>query len=223
MKLLMKIKQNKTVRTIIQKKCITISTVILSRKGLEARVYNSGSEPVAWETITIRRYLNNEFLSSCFDAREQGKICDSEIRNTGKNNTIDKLFLLSLEEAESMFNSDEERKCAVSEQAKRKGAYSDESTGNVWWWLRTPGEKNARHSGTEPAPGVFLKWKESVPDSKKALHKLAQDAVLNQHSPGRQAQDAAVENSQPMLRKRLQEPELFGGEGYAVPRAQRAQ
>ena len=88
---------------------------------------------------------------------------------------------------------------------------------------RTPGEKNARHSGTEPAPGVFLKWKESVPDSKKALHKLAQDAVLNQHSPGRQAQDAAVENSQPMLRKRLQEPELFGGEGYAVPRAQRAQ
>ncbi|CUN01901.1 Uncharacterised protein [Coprococcus eutactus] len=141
MKLLMKIKQNKTVRTIIQKKCITISTVILSRKGLEARVYNSGSEPVAWETITIRRYLNNEFLSSCFDAREQGKICDSEIRNKGKNNTIDKLFLLSLEEAESMFNSDEERKCAVSEQAKRKGAYSDESTGNVWWWLRTPGEK----------------------------------------------------------------------------------
>ena len=58
---------------------------------------------------------------------------------------------------------------------------------------RTPGEKNARHSGTEPAPGVFLKWKESVPDSKKALHKLAQDAVLNQHSPGRQAQDAAVD------------------------------
>ena len=89
--------------------------LILSRKGLEARVYNSGSEPVAWETSTIRRYLNSEFLSSCFDAREQGKICDSEIRNTGKNNTIDKLFLLSLEEAESMFNSDEERKCAVSE------------------------------------------------------------------------------------------------------------
>ena len=47
--------------------------------------------------------------------------------------------------------------------------------------------------------------------------------VLNQHSPRRQAQDAAVENSQPMLRKRLQEPELFGGEGYAVPRAQHAQ
>ena len=72
------------------------------------------------------------------------------------------------------------------------------------------------------ADGARTAAREGV-DSKKALHKLAQDAVLNQHSPGRQAQDAAVENSQPMLRKRLQEPELFGGEGYAVPRAQRAQ
>ena len=60
------------------------------------------------------------------------------------NNTTDKVFLLSITEADKYFSSDGEKKCAPTSYAKAQGAdtYSDHSVGGkapCKWWLRSLG------------------------------------------------------------------------------------
>lgn len=61
------------------------------------------------------------------------------------NATTDKVFLLSINEVNKYFSSDEDRKCIPTEYAKANGAYTNSSyTRNgvptCWWWLRSLGD-----------------------------------------------------------------------------------
>ena len=58
--------------------------------------------------------------------------------NPGKA-TQDKVFLLSIVEANKYFSSDSARQCKPTEYAVAGGAYVNGSNGNCWWWLRSPG------------------------------------------------------------------------------------
>lgn len=65
------------------------------------------------------------------------------------NATTDKVFLLSINEAEQYFGSDEDRKCIPTEYAKANGAYTSSGyTKNgvptCGWWLRSPGDDQGR-------------------------------------------------------------------------------
>ena len=55
------------------------------------------------------------------------------------NNTTDKVFLLSITEANKYFSSDSARQCSATAYAKAQGAYTATSNGNCRWWLRSPG------------------------------------------------------------------------------------
>ncbi len=61
------------------------------------------------------------------------------------NNTKDKVFLLSIPEANRYFISDEARMCAPTEYAKAQGVSIIDSNlvvdgkGACSWWLRSPG------------------------------------------------------------------------------------
>ena len=60
------------------------------------------------------------------------------------NNTKDKVFLLSIPEANKYFSSDEARMCAPTDYAIAQGAvtndnYSVDGKAAGWWWLRSPG------------------------------------------------------------------------------------
>ena len=60
------------------------------------------------------------------------------IYNTpGGNNTIDKVFLLSIDEVNKYFKSDIDREVYLSDGT------------SVWWWLRSPGDgsRNAASVG----------------------------------------------------------------------------
>ena len=54
-------------------------------------------------------------------------------------NTTDKVFLLSITEANKYFGSDDARQCAGTAYCYAQGAYKNDKNGNCWWWLRSPG------------------------------------------------------------------------------------
>ncbi|MCI6502055.1 MAG: DUF6273 domain-containing protein [Clostridia bacterium] len=53
--------------------------------------------------------------------------------------TNDKVFLLSIKEAEKYFSSDSARPCKPTNHTIVKGAYVNSDNGNCCWWLRSPG------------------------------------------------------------------------------------
>ena len=59
----------------------------------------------------------------------------------GGNNTQDKIFLLSIDEAEKYFkdgkDDGKDRECKPTNYAKKQGVYT--VSGNCYWWLRSPG------------------------------------------------------------------------------------
>ena len=97
--------------------------LLITEDIIEQRPYNAAAEDVTWETCTLRTYLNGEFYSK-FSAQEQAMIL--ETRNTnpdnqwygtdGGNDTMDRVFLLSVEEVVKYFGDS-------GDLAARKGWY----------------------------------------------------------------------------------------------------
>ena len=151
--------------------------LLLSRYGLDVKDYHSAFEPVTWENSSVRKWLNEDFLNTAFTAREQSSINVSLVPaednpkygiNAG-NDTYDKVFLLSISEAERYFVNDDppspvakyygisengtssiSRACYPTPYAVSRFAlqyepndiwvsYDDTFTGCCIWWLRSPG------------------------------------------------------------------------------------
>lgn len=125
---------------------------VISDKALDCHPYNSSRTRVTWETCTLRKWLNNDFINAAFYAEERAKIPTVTVsadmspeHNTNPGNaTKDKVFLLSIVEAEKYFTSDEARKCVPTEYAISNGAYTSDSyteggKATYLWWLRSPG------------------------------------------------------------------------------------
>ena len=127
--------------------------LVISEKLLDCVEYNEEDTAVTWETCTLRKWMNGEFINKAFSSSEQAKIAtvtnqnpDNPICGTeGGNATQDRIFALSIEEANQYFSDDDDRMAAPTGYAKKHGAWvsdnlslpSGEGTG--WWWLRSPG------------------------------------------------------------------------------------
>ena len=102
--------------------------LIITEKPVCDKPYNEEFTAVTWEKCTLRKWLNEDFYFS-FTDEEKVMIFDTTVVNSdnkkystkGGNDTKDKIFLLSLDEAEKLFANDDSR--AVGS----------------WWWLRSPG------------------------------------------------------------------------------------
>ena len=139
--------------------------LLLIEKELASRQYHRTKETITWEKSTRRKYLNNEFYD-IFSDTEKAMIADTKVVSSpnpwygtdGGNDTIDKIFLLSVEEV-VLYLGDS------GDLGNRKGWYwendkhtlkdgkgwlindgynperitRDAKGGAVWWWLRTPG------------------------------------------------------------------------------------
>ena len=126
--------------------------LIISEKGLDCKPYNTSYACVTWKTCSLRSWLNETFLNSAFTTAEQSKIKSTTV-SAGKNPrygtsagnaTRDKVFLLSITEANKYFTTDEARKCVPTAYAKANGAYTisdytKDGESTCWWWLRSPG------------------------------------------------------------------------------------
>jgi len=125
--------------------------LLLSDKVVERRKYHDRHEAITWADCTLRQYLNGSFLNS-FNEAEKFRIIDTSIVNWehpsygtgGGEDTIDKIFMLSIDEVVNYF--DDNSKLAM-EFIERYGTFvekacvaHDVNGAASWWWLRSPGE-----------------------------------------------------------------------------------
>ena len=121
--------------------------LVISKYALDCQRYNSAYTSVTWETCSLRKWMNGTFLNAAFDSGEQRLIQKSTVTadknpsysTSPGNNTTDKVFLLSITEANKYFSSDSARQCSPTAYAKAQSAYTNTSDVICCWWLRTPG------------------------------------------------------------------------------------
>ena len=134
------------------------SYLVISKYALDCKLYNEKYESVTWQTSSLRRWLNDDFLNKVFTEEESNQIPTVQVaadenpsyRTNPGVATSDKIFLLSIKEAEQFFTTDEARRCTPTTYAKAQGAYTNSScqtsSGEAacWWWLRSPGDGQDR-------------------------------------------------------------------------------
>lgn len=114
------------------------------------------------ERFKNTKMAQRSFFDKVFTEKEKAKIVFSEIENpknkiygkTEGNKTKDRVFLLSIEEAESFFSSDEERIAKATDFAVQNGTKTD-SAGNCIWWLRTSGIDSKRFAVVSNAGYIY--------------------------------------------------------------------
>lgn len=139
------------------------NVLVISTYGLDAKPYNENVEDVTWEQCSLRAWLNDDFLQAAFSAGGQAQIAESDVpahknpeynTDPGKD-TKDKVFLLSIDEANRYFPSDTARTCKLSAHAQVEGAPSSSGSGACWWWLRSSGDTQDNAAEVGPVGAVF--------------------------------------------------------------------
>ena len=121
-----------------------MSLLLISKPALDCQSYNTSyTSDVTWETCSLRKWLNGTFINNAFSTEEQ-KLIQSVTVTADKNpnfntfpgnDTTDKVFLLSITEAEKYFSSNKARNCGRTKYADAQLGAGD----TCWWWLRSPG------------------------------------------------------------------------------------
>ena len=109
------------------------SAMLITDEVIDEMQYYSEWKYITWKQSTIRQYLNSEFYNT-FSEEEKAVIKETDIVNnnnpeygtTGGENTKDKIFLLSIDEVNKYFASDNDR----------VAYYNGDPCS---WWLRSPG------------------------------------------------------------------------------------
>lgn len=124
--------------------------LVISKMILDCIPYHEKEEEITWEISDIHRWLNEYFYETAFHIEERKKIKDTVVgeekttNNDSKseNNKTDHIFLLSVDEAETLFSSDQERRCSPTEYAISQEAITGKISGNCRWWLRSLGSND---------------------------------------------------------------------------------
>jgi len=137
--------------------------LLLSEDILEQRAYHPCYEGVTWEKSELRKHLNGDFYN-LFDDADKARIVETGIENSdnswygvaGGADCMDKIFILSIEEADRYFGDSGDYR---NNQRKKydNGKWVVDADGWIFsnendgarvakigdaaslWWLRTPG------------------------------------------------------------------------------------
>lgn len=126
--------------------------LLISRYGLDTRMYgniNAPMEAITWQTSALRKWLNGDFAEEAFSSEELEIIETTDVitekhpkyNSDPGNDTKDKIFLLSINEAKEYFDSDEKRKCFPTAYAIANEANCGVTDGSCSYWLRSPGSR----------------------------------------------------------------------------------
>lgn len=131
--------------------------LLIANDIIELRGYHNVDADVTWETSDVRSWLNGAFYDGLPDSVKSAAL-PVHLRNDenpvygtdGGNDTEDTVFLLSLDEANTYFSSDDDRQAQVLVDGETRSyirnAYGVDPVSNTekpgWytWWLRTPGD-----------------------------------------------------------------------------------
>ena len=144
--------------------------LIITKDIIKNCKYHSEYKGTTWEACTLRNYLNGEFYNK-FTSEQQKRIVETRITNNdnlwygtaGGNDTTDKIFLLSIEEADKYFGNsgDYHNKRRIDiftgvesniaggfisniHNNSRIAAFENK---NYTWWLRSPGIYDDNQAG----------------------------------------------------------------------------
>lgn len=134
------------------------AALIITEDIIEKSPYHDVYEAITWADCSLRKYLNVEFYDK-FNAADQSRIIpvinknpDNQWYSTkGREDTQDRIFLLSLEEATYKYFGDSSSKLynpgknqrywfqRKDENNSKRIAIKKSETWYHWWWLRSPG------------------------------------------------------------------------------------
>lgn len=150
--------------------------LLLANDILDAKPYDSSVLiETTWAESSLRKYLNDVFFKEVFSKQEREKIDSVNLDNENRGNRLDidgagesdRVFCLSVEEAEKYFQNNSERKAKATEYAKSKVGedglkyFIDKETETTWWWLRSQGTSGGmaaiiHASGSIDHEGIFV-------------------------------------------------------------------
>ena len=144
--------------------------LLITDKLIDCVRYHETDTKVTWETCSLRRWMNNDFINKAFSSSEQMLIVTVTIPNQKSgifglkegNPTSDKIFALSIDEAEKYFSNHNDRMSAPTGYAKKRGCWTSDNyslpTGEKpgWWWLRSPGDDGSFAAGVNTFGRVLL-------------------------------------------------------------------
>lgn len=125
--------------------------LVIADQVIDQRAYHTAQTAVTWETSRMRQWLNGEFYNNAFTPYEQGKVVqalvpghqspyyntDSSRLSVG-NDTWDKVFLLSAQEANQYFSSNQDRVAYPTQYLVAKDGALESVTEPADWLLRQP-------------------------------------------------------------------------------------
>ena len=133
------------------------TALMITRHIIDTVKYNEYKENVHWKDSYINKWLNSDFYNAAFSEEEQLSVRPapeqlvSEAQNAGAIRNVsgydrvsNKVFLLSAQEAEFYFKSDDKRKAFITAYTQDKMRTAESYS---WWWLRSVNAVNI-------APGV---------------------------------------------------------------------
>ena len=137
--------------------------LVISRYGLDVKLYHESMQGVTWENCSMRKWLNGDFYDSAFSSEEKARIRRVTLKNPdnpkfgtkGGNDTQDRIFLLSLDEVKLYFRNDSSRKMLPTSYAQSNGAYVNRANGSAWWWLRSPGNSSFSAAGVDTEGKIY--------------------------------------------------------------------
>lgn len=134
--------------------------LLLSKYGLDAKPFNIEYGRITWEECSLRKWLNEDFYNKAFTAEQQMQIAETKVKaeknpeystNQG-NDTVDRVFLLNIQEAYKYFQASGARKTHPTEYAIKQGA--NRYNGQCFWWLRSSGSDSNSAAFVDTYGGV---------------------------------------------------------------------
>ena len=144
--------------------------LVITEEIIELRWYNNDFVETTWAECELRSYLNSEFRDT-FNRDEKAKII--AVTNSNLNNqwfkteggidTLDSIFLLSLEEVCEYFGDSKEHLLNKGKQKwliddennrKRQAKYGSEYH---WWRLRSPGYYGRTSASVNSNGNVYVR------------------------------------------------------------------
>ncbi len=119
--------------------------LMISRYVLDCQQYNDYNEKTDWASCSLRRWLNSSFYDKAFNYSEKAMVQTVTLEqdsNAGRvcASTRDRVFLLSVDEANRFFSSESKRICLPTGYAKQMGVRAKMKLyTRCNWWLRSPG------------------------------------------------------------------------------------
>ena len=130
--------KKEAIEWIVLAKPLDNQALLISKYALDCKPYHNENTNVTWENCTLRKWCNGYFIENAFNEKEKQLIVERENKNNAGNNTKDKVFLLSTDEARTYFSNDNNRQCYPTKFALTNGAYQDNNR-RCCWWLRSRG------------------------------------------------------------------------------------